>query len=147
MDIVSPAVRSRMMSGIRHAHTRPEKLVRSLLHRMGFRFRLHDASLPGKPDLVLPKYRAVIFVHGCFWHCHGCHLFRWPATRQVFWKQKLKGNYLRDQRHAAALTRQGWRVKIVWECALRGRDRDLWKACEALALWLTDDIENFPEQI
>lgn len=120
MDIVDPATRSRMMSGIRGKNTKPELAVRRYLHGAGFRYRLHAAHLPGSPDLVLPRYRAVVFVHGCFWHAHqGCHYFRVPATRHEFWTTKLAANVARDDRDIAALRAAGWRVAIVWECALR----------------------------
>ena len=112
-----------MMAGIRGRNTKPEIAVRSALHRRGFRFRLHRGDLPGKPDLVLPKYRAVIFVHGCFWHGHGCHLFRWPKTREEFWRDKISSNVARDRRQFAALREAGWRVATVRECALKGRTR------------------------
>jgi DNA mismatch endonuclease, patch repair protein len=95
-DIVPKAKRSEMMAGIRGKNTRPEMLVRRALHAHGYRFRLHRKDLPGKPDIVLPKYRAVIFVHGCFWHGHDCHLFKWPKTREDFWIQKIKNNQERD---------------------------------------------------
>ena len=122
-DIVSPAVRSRMMAGIRGKNTKPELLLRSKLHRLGFRFRLHRQDLPGRPDLVFPKRGAAIFVHGCFWHGHDCHLFRLPKSRTEFWKEKIAGNVARDQRQIAALKEAGWRVGIVWECAMKGRTR------------------------
>lgn len=110
-----------MMSGIRGKDTNPERLVRSMLHSAGFRFRLHVRDLPGKPDIVLPKYRAVILVHGCFWHRHDCPAFRMPATRTSFWRKKLNGNQLRDERNRAALISRGWRVMTVWECSMRGK--------------------------
>ena len=91
-DVVDRKTRSRMMSGIRGKNTRPELLIRKGLHARGFRFRLHDKRLPGKPDLVLPKYSAVIFVHGCFWHGHDCHLFKWPQSRREFWRKKITRN-------------------------------------------------------
>lgn len=120
MDVVDPLTRSRMMSGIRGKDTKPELAVRRYLHRAGFRYRLHAAHLPGRPDLVLPRYRAVVFVHGCFWHAHqGCHYFRIPATRHEFWATKLAANSARDDRDIAALREAGWRVAIIWECALR----------------------------
>ena len=119
MDVVDPKTRSRMMAGIRHANTRPEIEVRKALHKMGFRYRLHARDLPGSPDIVLPRYRAVIFVQGCFWHMHGCARFKWPATRQQFWKQKLVANHARDQLAQSACREAGWRVCIVWECALK----------------------------
>lgn len=107
------------MSGIRASNTKPEMLVRNLLHREGFRFRLHRKDLPGKPDIVLPRYRAVIFVHGCFWHQHNCNLFKMPKTNESFWRAKLAGNRLNDQKAREALLASGWRVAIVWECAIR----------------------------
>lgn len=112
-----------MMSGIKGANTKPEMIIRSGLHKRGFRFRLHDKTLPGKPDLVLPKYNAVIFVNGCFWHKHDCHLFKWPKTRQDFWRKKIEGNAARDERNVQALLDEGWRVMAIWECALKGKTR------------------------
>ena len=122
-DIVTPNVRSRMMAGIRGENTKPELAVRSALHCLGFRFRLHRKDLPGKPDLVFPKHRAVIFVHGCFWYGHACHLFKWPKTRSEFWQQKINSNIARDRRHLLALADGGWRVATIWECTLKGRAR------------------------
>ena len=109
-----------MMSGIKSKNTKPERLIRSFLHRQGFRFRLHDKRLPGRPDLVLPRYRAVVNVHGCFWHQHhGCRFAYMPASNRAFWKQKLEGNVARDLRNEAALCELGWRVLTVWECEVR----------------------------
>lgn len=122
-DRVPPEVRSRMMAGIRSADTRPEMLLRRGLHAMGWRFRLHAGNLPGKPDLVFPKRRAVIMVHGCFWHGHDCNLFRWPATRTEFWKAKIASNVRRDQAVRLQLEESGWRQCDVWECATKGRMR------------------------
>lgn len=121
-DVVSPEVRSRMMSGIRGKDTQPEMLVRKALHRMGFRYRLHDKKLPGHPDLVFPKYRAVIFVHGCFWHGHDCRYFKWPKTRPDFWRNKIEGNQERDTRNIKKLEESGWRILVIWECELREAD-------------------------
>lgn len=122
-DVVDPATRSRMMSGIRGRDTLPEMTLRRALHRAGFRFRLHAAQLPGRPDLVLPKRRAAVLVHGCFWHRHpGCRYATTPATRPAFWKSKFEGNVERDARNHAALLGLGWRIATIWECALR-RDR------------------------
>tara|TARA_A100001391_G_scaffold143804_2_gene101639 strand:- start:9079 stop:9534 length:456 start_codon:yes stop_codon:yes gene_type:complete len=136
-DIVSPAVRSRMMSGIRGRNTKPELLLRKGLHAMGFRYKLHDKSLPGKPDLVFPRYRAVILVNGCFWHGHDCHLFKWPKSREDFWRGKIKSNIDRDRLNTSQLKEQGWRVLRVWECALKGRTRiGLDEVLEDSALWL-----------
>lgn len=123
VDVVSKAVRSRMMAGIGGKNTRPELLIRSGLHRLGLRFRLHVASLPGKPDLVFPKFRAVILVNGCFWHGHGCALFVWPASRPVFWRRKIGRNREVDERARSSLLAQRWRVLTVWECAMKGRMR------------------------
>jgi DNA mismatch endonuclease (patch repair protein) len=123
-DVVDPITRSRMMSGIRNRDTRPEIVVRHGLHRRGLRFRLHVRKLPGCPDLVFPKYGAVVTINGCFWHKHSCSLFRWPATRSAFWKDKLQKNFDRDQRNQVALSRLGWRVMVVWECALKNKSRE-----------------------
>ena len=122
-DIVSPQVRSRMMAGIRGRNTKPELILRKGLHALRFRYRLHDRRLPGKPDLVFPKYRAVLFAHGCFWHKHDCHLFKWPRTRPKFWRTKIARNRKVDRQAILALEAAGWRVGIVWECALKGRTR------------------------
>ncbi|MBB6169504.1 DNA mismatch endonuclease (patch repair protein) [Chelatococcus composti] len=125
-----------MMSGIRGRNTKPEILVRSLLHREGFRFRLHVRELPGKPDIVLPKYRAAIFVHGCFWHGHDCPLYRLPGTRPDFWRNKIDRNRASDRRARDALLAAGWRVAVVWECALRGAGTDPGQVAQRLAVWL-----------
>lgn len=122
VDVVDRQTRSRMMSGIRGTNTKPELMVRKSLHSRGFRYRLHAKDIPGKPDLVLPKYRTVIFVHGCFWHRHDCTLFRWPKTREAFWRDKLTKNTERDKRNVATLLSEGWRVLVIWECALKGAD-------------------------
>lgn len=112
-----------MMSGIRGKNTRPEMLLRYGLHATGLRYRLHDSALPGKPDLVFPRFRAVMFAHGCFWHGHDCHLFRWPSTRPELWQAKIARNREGDERVQTALQELGWRVAVVWECALKGRTR------------------------
>ena len=122
-DTVSSAVRSRMMAAVKGKNTRPELAIRSALHRRGFRFRLHRKDLPGRPDLVFTGRGAVIFVHGCFWHGHDCHLFKWPKTREEFWREKIIGNQLRDQKNSEALSKEGWRQLIIWECALKGKNR------------------------
>ena len=120
-DVVSSAVRSRMMAGIRGKNTKPELVTRSALHRLGYRFRLHARNLPGRPDIVLPKWNAVILVHGCFWHGHDCHLFKMPSTRPQFWAAKFKRNREVDVRAVNALRAEGWRIAQIWECALKGR--------------------------
>lgn len=112
-----------MMAGIGARNTSPELQVRSLLHRAGYRFRLHVAALPGKPDIVLPKHKAVFLVNGCFWHAHDCHLFKLPASRREFWAAKLRANRERDMDNIKRLHFLGWRVFVVWECALKGRYR------------------------
>ena len=139
-DIVSPSVRSRMMAGIRGKDTKPEVILRRALHREGFRFRLHAKDLPGKPDLVFPKYRAVILANGCFWHGHDCALFRLPTTREDFWRQKIDANRKRDRRNREALVQGGWRVADVWECAIRGRGRlPINRVIDECAEWLRSE--------
>lgn len=120
VDLVDAATRSRMMSSIKGKHTKPELVVRRFLHASGFRFRLHRKDLPGKPDIVLPRYRLAIFVHGCFWHRHAeCFYSTIPTSRGEFWRSKLEGNALRDASHVSELLGRGWRVMIVWECGLK----------------------------
>lgn len=133
------------MSGIRGKNTKPEILIRTLLHRRGFRFRLHDRELPGKPDIVFPRYHAVIFVHGCFWHGHDCRLFKMPATRERFWQEKITRNRSNDQKASATLLSMGWRVGVVWECAIRGADRDIDRVACRLGNWLHGD-KSFVEE-
>lgn len=120
------------MSGIRGKDTRPEIIVRQALHRAGFRFRLHRKDLPGKPDIVLPKYHTVIFVHGCFWHGHGCRYFKVPKTRTDFWLDKIMANAKRDRLQEDALRAAGWRVFTVWECDIRDKNDWLTPIQEAL---------------
>jgi DNA mismatch endonuclease, patch repair protein len=120
-DIVDAATRSRMMSGIQSKNTKPEILIRKALHARGFRYSLHSKQLPGKPDIVMPKWRVVIFVHGCFWHWHGCPLSKLPTSNTDFWQQKLTANQRRDEQVKQELVKQGWRTATVWECATRGK--------------------------
>ncbi|MCY3852920.1 MAG: very short patch repair endonuclease [Gammaproteobacteria bacterium] len=120
-DIVDPETRSRMMSNIRGKDTKPELLIRHALHAKGLRYRLHVKDIPGRPDMVFPRFRAVVFVHGCFWHGHNCSLFRLPDTRAEFWKVKIERNKKRDKEVATMLSENGWRYLVVWECATRGR--------------------------
>jgi len=122
-DVHSRETRSKNMAAISGKNTKPELLVRRNLHRLGFRYRLHDKKLPGKPDLVLPKYNVVIFVHGCFWHHHDCHLFKWPSTRKEFWRAKIESNKARDIEATRQLRIAGWRVLTIWECSLKGKSR------------------------
>lgn len=123
VDRLTPDQRRLNMSRVRAKDTRPEMTVRRLLHSLGFRFRLHRRDLPGRPDIVLPRYRAAIFVHGCFWHGHDCSLFRMPATRTEFWAAKIAANRRRDGDAVSGLRDAGWRSLLIWECALRGRGR------------------------
>lgn len=122
-DVVTPETRSRMMSGIRGKNTKPELRVRKALHARGFRFRLHLKDLPGKPDIVLPKYKAIILINGCFWHMHDCHLFKWPSTRPNFWREKISGNKIKDGDNLNLLRYRGWRILTIWECAIKGKGK------------------------
>jgi DNA mismatch endonuclease (patch repair protein) len=126
-DVVDRATRSRMMSGIRSRNTKPEIIVRKYLHAAGMRFRLSPSHLPGKPDIVLAKYRTVVLVHGCFWHQHaGCKFAARPASNRQFWAEKLGGNVARDKRVRRLLRKAGWNVIVVWECQTRsGKFRTL----------------------
>lgn len=120
MDVISPEKRSRIMAANKSRNTKPELAVRRILHAMGFRFRLHRKDLPGCPDVVLPKYKTVIQINGCFWHQHtGCKLASKPSTRQDFWEAKLSRNIQRDSENAAKLTALGWNVIVIWECELK----------------------------
>lgn len=126
------------MAAIRSADTKPEMIVRRGLHARAFRFRLHQRNLPGRPDLVLAKHRAVIFVNGCFWHGHDCALFVWPRSREDFWREKIGRNVQRDRENLATMAALGWRVGIVWECAFKGRCRlDHEAAIDRVAGWLS----------
>ena len=119
MDTVSKEKRSEIMSKVRGKDTKPEKIVRSLLHVMGYRFRLHRKDLPGKPDIVLPKYKTAIFVHGCFWHGHECkHGQNRPKSNAAYWKNKIQSNMHRDKINNIELERLGWKVIVVWECLI-----------------------------
>ena len=123
-DHVSESKRSQIMASVKSKNTQPERKVRSLLHGIGYRFLLHDNRLPGKPDIILPKYTAVIFINGCFWHGHGCNLSKKvPETQKDFWNDKFTRNRLRDLANTEELLSQGWRVCTVWECALKRQYR------------------------
>lgn len=131
------------MAAIRGSHTKPELLVRKAMHAAGLRYRLHARDLPGKPDLVFPRYRAVVFINGCFWHRHECHLFKWPGTRQEFWREKISRNVANDEKAATALAGAGWRIATVWECALKGRTKiDAGLAMQRLADWIRSDEQG-----
>ncbi|MDZ7694755.1 MAG: DNA mismatch endonuclease Vsr [Balneolaceae bacterium] len=134
-DVHEPETRSYNMSQIQGKDTKPEMLVRKFLHSNGFRYRLHANDLPGKPDLVLPKYNSVIFVHGCFWHAHeDCKYFKIPKTRTEWWKDKLYGNKERDERNIEELEEDGWNVIVVWGCELKNgqKEETLMKLVEEL---------------
>ncbi len=136
-DIVDPETRSRMMSGIEGKNTKPELALRRALHARGFRYRLHDNKLPGKPDLILPRFRTAIFVHGCFWHRHeDCKYATTPATREEFWKLKFRKNVARDKRNTAALIDEGWKVAVIWECEIK---RSLVEVADKIEYWIKSD--------
>lgn len=136
-DVHEPETRSYNMSQIRAKDTKPEMLVRKFLHANGFRYRLHVKDLPGKPDLVLPKYNSGIFVHGCFWHAHEeCKYFKLPQTRSDWWKEKLLGNRERDKKHIRQLVDSGWNVIVIWECELKSNQK------EERLLRLVEEIEQ-----
>ena len=140
-DIISRHERSALMARIRSRDTAPELTLRRHLHRAGFRFRLHQRNLPGRPDIVLARYRAAIFVHGCFWHGHaGCPLAYVPKTRTEFWREKFEVNQQRDDRQAHLLSLAGWRVLIVWECGLRD-SRLRQKTVADVEMWLRSDAK------
>ncbi|WP_349973271.1 very short patch repair endonuclease [Pseudomonas caspiana] len=144
VDVVDVATRSRMMSGIQGKNTSPEMLIRKALHARGFRFRIHAKHLPGKPDLLFPKYKAVVFIHGCFWHGHACRYFKVPKTRTGFWLDKIGKNQARDGLQEAALKAMGWRVLVVWECAVRSMKKEKSTALvDLISDWLKGDDRFF----
>lgn len=127
-DVLTVAQRHRCMSSIKGKDTKPEMVVRKWLWSNGFRYRLHSKNLPGKPDIVFPGRRKVIFVHGCFWHRHDCRFFKWPGTNVNFWKEKIVGNVERDKRNRIALRKAGWKILIVWECEVKASSQNrLWQ--------------------
>lgn len=142
-DVVDKATRSRMMSGIKGGNTRPELVVRRALHAAGFRYRLHAAGLPGRPDIVLPRHRAVILVHGCFWHRHaGCRFATTPTTRTDFWTEKFESNVERDVRTRLALQAEGWRIATLWECGVRRFDQG---RVDGLIAWILSDEREYED--
>lgn len=145
-DVVDAATRSRMMSGIRGANTKPELLVRSGLHRLGIRYSLENKALPGNPDLVLSRHRTVLFVNGCFWHAHKCKDFKLPSTNREFWSEKLTGNVERDIRQVATLQSLGWKVVVIWECATKVKaSGSIIPACRIAHDWLTNYDDPYLE--
>lgn len=146
VDVVSRKKRSEMMAGIKNRDTVPEVQIRKRLFYLGYRYRIGTKKLPGKPDIVLPKYNAAIFVHGCFWHGHGqCNLFRLPKSKREFWDKKISGNIIRDEICLAELHDLGWRICTVWECAIKGKNRlDEEKVIKELVGWIHSDA---PEKV
>lgn len=138
MQISTDLQRSQLMSRIKGRNTKPEVLLRKGLFALGFRYRIHDRALPGRPDIVFKSRGAAIFFNGCFWHGHSCQLFRWPKTNRAFWRKKIRGNISRDRRNTDLLIERGWRVLIVWECSIRGKSgRRIGSVVEDCALWLS----------
>lgn len=143
MDVVDQHTRSRMMAGIKGKDTKPELIIRKALFKRGYRYRLHTKELPGRPDIVLKKYNAVIFINGCFWHGHKCHLFKWPKTRPEFWKHKITENCSRDAKNLKHLQESGYRCLIVWECSLKGRQKlPLNEIIDTIDSWLSSTSPN-----
>lgn len=143
VDVVDRSKRAKMMAGIKGKDTKAELLVRKGLYQLGFRYRLHRKDLPGKPDLVFSKHKAVIYVNGCFWHGHDCHLFKWPSSRPEFWKEKITSNVERDKRNLAACTNSGWKALVIWECSLKGKTRrNLNEVIHTTANWLLYDAQS-----
>lgn len=131
------------MSGIRSKNTKPELMFRRALHALGFRYRLHARDVPGKPDLVFPKYRAVLLIHGCFWHGHDCNLFKLPTTRREFWRTKFDRNRRRDEEVRGMLNDADWRHLTIWECAVRGRKKIGFEhALNEVIEWLTSESDS-----
>lgn len=137
MDTVDSSTRSKIMASVGQRNTGPEVKLRRMLHKRGLRYGLHSKKLPGSPDLVFPKFRAVIFVHGCFWHSHGCKYSTKPSTHKSFWLEKFNANKKRDKLKIKALLANGWRVLLVWECAVKGANKgDLEKVASLVVKWL-----------
>lgn len=140
MDNHTKSQRSYNMSRIRSTNSKPEEIVRKYLFSQGFRYRKNDKRYPGKPDIVLPKYKTVIFVHGCFWHMHDCGRFVWPSSNVEYWEKKINGNISRDKEHAEKLQADGWKVLTVWECELNK------KVCEQRLSALVREIRGGTEE-
>lgn len=140
MDNVDEATRSKIMSSVGQRDTEPEMVLRKAMHHQGYRYRLNVKELPGSPDLVFPKYKAVVFVHGCFWHFHGCKKSSIPSTREKYWKEKFEKNKERDQRKIDKLLQMGWRVAVVWSCTLEDRNKELVdKTVKKVGRWLNSN--------
>ena len=136
-DIVDKKTRSRMMAGIKGKDTQPELVIRKALFAKGFRYRLHSTKIPGTPDIIFSRFRALIFINGCFWHGHDCHLFKWPSSNITFWESKIRRNQEKDKKNYEILKKNSWRILVVWECALKGRKKiDLVSLIEWVQDWL-----------
>lgn len=133
-----------MMSSIKAKDTRPELLVRTALHKLGLRYRLHQKLLPGKPDLVFPRHKCVVFIHGCFWHHHNCRYFKWPKTNEDFWRTKIERNTERDARNIASLISMGWRVCVIWECSTKAAS-NFNSISQNVYAWILHSGERFLE--
>jgi DNA mismatch endonuclease (patch repair protein) len=143
-EVLTPAQHRLNMSRIRGRDTKPEMLIKRELHAIGLRYRLHVGELPGRPDLAFPRYRTAVFVHGCFWHAHGCLLSNLPETRREFWHKELMANATRDQQVVENLISQGWRVLVIWECALRGSGKaDLSEVIAQASRFITQSKDKF----
>ena len=143
VDTLSPEQRRLCMSRISGKNTKPELVIRKALFRQGFRYKLHDKNLHGKPDLVFPEYNAVIFIHGCFWHGHNCNLFNWPETNTTFWREKITGNRMIDLKNYKHLKKDGWYILTIWGCALKGKKKKpLDKIVESVESWLLYETRN-----
>lgn len=142
MDTVDPHTRSKIMARVGQKNTGAELMLRRALHRKGLRYKLHDRSLPGSPDIVFPRFKAVLFVHGCYWHSHGCYRSTVPKSRREFWIDKFQANRLRDERSRKVLASEGWRVLTVWECALRGKlSSSVDYIADAVGEWLASEAQ------
>lgn len=139
MDTVDKATRSHIMSRVGQKNTGPEMRLRKALHHYGLRYRLHDKRLPGSPDIVFPRFKAVLFVHGCFWHSHGCEASTIPKTHKKYWIEKFESNVERDRKNKENLLEEGWRMMVVWECVLKGKNLDLESVVRTVSDWLRSE--------
>ncbi len=145
-DVVSKEKRSKMMAGIKGKDTKPEVLLRKELYKRGFRYRKNVKGIEGKPDLVLRKYKALVFIHGCFWHGHeNCRLFRMPKSKVEFWTEKIGGNIERDKRKMQKLLDEGWRILVVWECSVKGKKERVQLTADLAEEWLGSDKAGLTE--
>ena len=141
-DVFSVAKRKEIMASISAKDTMPELLLRKSLHRRGYRYRLHSVNLPGKPDLVFRQFNAIVFVNGCFWHGHDCHLFRMPSTNREYWQNKIDNNRRRDKQNRDLLLNDNWRVLVVWECSMKGKGKlDFDSLISDVECWLIGDVD------